>query len=147
MKRMSFCNYSFNSVYLVYPVKKIQICLASLSVVYSMKRSEISNTQESFKWLCHNQSYTIGTFHQPLIMGILNITPDSFADGGQFFKISDAIKHAREMAENGADIIDIGGESTRPGSQPVPLDEEIRRVIPVIEAVKEKTNCVVSIDT
>ena len=67
------------------------------------------------------------------IMGILNVTPDSFSDGGNFNKIDVAIKHARKMIEDGADIIDIGGESTRPGHKYVEADEEIERVIPVIK--------------
>ena len=68
-------------------------------------------------------------------MGILNVTPDSFSDGGRHFDTSSAIRRAQEMVEEGADIIDIGGESTRPGSEPVPLEEEISRTIPVIEAL------------
>ena len=71
-------------------------------------------------------------------MGILNVTPDSFSDGGKFNKIDQAIKHAKEMVENGADIIDIGGESTRPGYTPISVDEELSRVIPVIEAIAKK---------
>lgn len=79
-------------------------------------------------------------------MGILNITPDSFSDGGQYFSISSALKHADEMIADGVDIIDIGAESSRPGSEPVPLQEELDRVMPVIEALK---NCgkPLSIDT
>ena len=71
-------------------------------------------------------------------MGILNVTPDSFSDGGQYFDRTLAIKRAHEMVEEGADIIDIGGESTRPGSEPVPLEEEIARTIPVIEEISKK---------
>jgi len=81
------------------------------------------------------------------IMGILNVTPDSFSDGSMFLDPARAIDHALEMAENGADIIDIGGESTRPGSKMVDLDEEIRRTVPVIEHVAAKVNLPVSIDT
>lgn len=77
-------------------------------------------------------------------MGILNVTPDSFSDGGKFADVSRAIKHAREMGEAGADIIDIGGESTRPGAEPVSVEDEIRRVLPVIEQVSDLP---VSIDT
>jgi dihydropteroate synthase len=68
-----------------------------------------------------------------LVMGVLNVTPDSFSDGGRFVDVEHAVKHAREMAHAGADIIDIGGESTRPGAEPVSAEEELRRVIPVIE--------------
>jgi dihydropteroate synthase len=81
------------------------------------------------------------------VMGILNITPDSFSDGGRFNHIDEAVEHAKEMAANGADIIDIGGESTRPGFAAVSLDEELSRVIPVIKAVAEQVNVPISIDT
>ena len=81
------------------------------------------------------------------IMGILNVTPDSFSDGGIFFDKSAAIRQGIKMAEDGADIIDIGGESTRPGSEPVTIEEELRRTIPVIEALAEEVNIPISIDT
>jgi dihydropteroate synthase len=80
-----------------------------------------------------------------LVMGILNVTPDSFSDGGRFFNASSAIAAARQMVDDGADIIDVGGESTRPGSEPVSPEEEIRRVLPVIEAIGSSVS--VSIDT
>ncbi len=70
---------------------------------------------------------------QPRVMGILNVTPDSFSDGGRFEHVDAAVAHGLQMIEQGADLIDLGGESTRPGSQPVPPDEQIRRVVPVIE--------------
>ena len=83
-----------------------------------------------------------------LVMGILNVTPDSFSDGGRYTEVDAAVEHAVRMVEAGADILDIGGESTRPGAQPVPADEEIRRVIPVIRAVREALPRVpISIDT
>ena len=81
------------------------------------------------------------------IMGILNVTPDSFSDGGNFNNIDAAIKHAREMIEDGVDIIDIGGESTRPGHKYVEADEEIQRVTPVIKELKKEINVPISIDT
>ncbi|MBI4844807.1 MAG: dihydropteroate synthase [Nitrospirae bacterium] len=80
-------------------------------------------------------------------MGILNVTPDSFSDGGLFFKKEDAVEQALKMEEDGADIIDIGGESTRPGSEKVSAKEEIKRVIPVINAVAKKIKIPISIDT
>lgn len=82
-----------------------------------------------------------------LIMGILNVTPDSFSDGGRFIDKSVAVEHALKMEEEGADIIDIGGESTRPGAKSVSADEEIERVIPVIEAIRARSNIPISIDT
>ena len=80
-------------------------------------------------------------------MGVLNITPDSFSDGGAWFSAGQAVAHARQMAEAGADIIDVGGESTRPGSVPVPVEEELQRVIPVLEALRASLDLPVSIDT
>ena len=84
---------------------------------------------------------------QSLIMGILNVTPDSFSDGGQFLNKNSAIGHALKMIEEGADIIDIGGESTKPFSSPVSLDEELSRVLPVIEDLRKETDVCISIDT
>lgn len=84
---------------------------------------------------------------RPLVMGILNVTPDSFSDGGRFDAVDAAVAHARQMIDEGADLIDVGGESTRPGSQPVPESEQIRRVVPVIAAVSALGSAVVSIDT
>lgn len=83
----------------------------------------------------------------PLVMGILNVTPDSLSDAGRFFTPEAALSHARAMAEAGADIIDVGGESTRPGARSVGLDEEIDRVLPVIARIKEETGVLVSVDT
>ncbi len=83
-----------------------------------------------------------------LIMGILNVTPDSFSDGGRYTTVEAAVAHAQRLVEEGADILDIGGESTRPGADPVPLDEELRRVIPVVQAVRQALPEVcISVDT
>ena len=84
---------------------------------------------------------------ESLIMGILNVTPDSFSDGGLYFDTQKAINHALSMIEDGADIIDIGGESTRPFSDPVSVDDELLRVIPVIKELRKRTDTVISIDT
>ncbi len=81
------------------------------------------------------------------VMGIVNVTPDSFADGGEHFDFDAAVAHGLKLAGEGADILDVGGESTRPGAQAVPLDEELRRTIPVIEALARATTVVISIDT
>lgn len=93
----------------------------------------------------------LGSFDLPagrtLIMGVLNVTPDSFSDGGQHLDAATAIEHARRMVSDGADIIDVGGESTRPGAAPVSTDEELRRVMPVIEAIAGDLGVPVSIDT
>jgi len=82
-----------------------------------------------------------------LVMGILNVTPDSFSDGGLYFDTHKAVNHALSMIEDGADIIDIGGESTRPFSNPVSLDDELLRVVPVIKELRKRTDAVISIDT
>lgn len=83
----------------------------------------------------------------PQVMGVLNITPDSFSDGGKYLVLDQALLQARRMVEEGAAIIDIGGESTRPGAMPVPLEEELQRVIPVIEALHQELAVPLSIDT
>ncbi len=85
--------------------------------------------------------------HRTLVMGVLNVTPDSFADGGRYAAPDAAIARAEQMAAEGADLIDLGGESTRPGSKPVPAEEQIRRVVPVLEAVAGRLPVVCSIDT
>lgn len=85
--------------------------------------------------------------HKTYIMGILNVTPDSFSDGGRFNQMDAALRHAEEMIRDGADIVDIGGESTRPGHTLISDEEEIARVVPVIEAVKERFDVPVSVDT
>lgn len=84
---------------------------------------------------------------RPRIMGIVNITPDSFSDGGHYLSASDAIAHALRLDEEGADIIDIGGESTRPGAEPVRLDDELKRVMPVIEGLAGRTRARICVDT
>ncbi|MBJ6799289.1 dihydropteroate synthase [Geomonas propionica] len=87
------------------------------------------------------------SLERPQIMGILNVTPDSFSDGGRFFSVEAAVERAREMEREGADIIDIGGESTRPNAPAVTLQEELDRVLPVIEALKGRIAVPISIDT
>lgn len=84
---------------------------------------------------------------RPRIMGVVNVTPDSFSDGGQFHDLAHAVAHARSMVVQGADLIDVGGESTRPGAEPVPLQVELDRVIPVIEALARELDVPIAIDT
>jgi len=93
--------------------------------------------------VCKNRSLDLTT---PVVMGIVNITPDSFSAGGRFLDARKAIEHGRRLIEEGAAILDIGGESTRPGAEPVPADEELRRVLPVIEALSGSP-VILSIDT
>lgn len=87
------------------------------------------------------------TKHQTYIMGILNVTPDSFSDGGKYNQLDCAFRHAEEMLKEGADILDIGGESTRPGHVQISVEEEIERVVPVIEGIKKRFDVPVSIDS
>lgn len=95
----------------------------------------------------HCGPYTLDFSKKTMVMGILNATPDSFSDGGKFNEIERAVQHAEEMAANGADIIDIGGESTRPGFAAVSAEEELERVIPIIKAISENVQIPISIDT
>ena len=87
------------------------------------------------------------TLHPPIVMGILNVTPDSFSDGGRFIGREAALRRVREMIAEGAAIIDVGGESTRPGARAVSVEEELARVVPVIEAIRGESDIPVSIDT
>lgn len=96
-------------------------------------------------WQCGKYKFDVSS--RPLLMGILNVTPDSFSDGGRFNTVDKALARALVMVEQGADIIDIGGESTRPGAAKVSVEEEVARVVPVIEALAKKIDIPISIDT
>ncbi len=87
------------------------------------------------------------SFNSPKVMGILNVTPDSFSDGGQFSSVQKALSHARQMVLEGATFIDVGGESTRPGAQEISIEQELERVIPVIEHISNEVDVIISIDT
>ena len=102
-------------------------------------------SHQVFSWILARRS--IPRTRLPALMGILNVTPDSFSDGGKFNSIDAAVSRARQMAEDGADIIDIGGESTRPGAVPVSQDEELNRTIPVIRQLAGQLGIPISIDT
>ena len=84
---------------------------------------------------------------RPVVMGVLNVTPDSFSDGGEFVRLDAAVKRGLQMVEEGAAIIDIGGESTRPGAEGVDLHEELRRVIPVVARLRDRSSAIISVDT
>ncbi len=101
--------------------------------------------KDRFTLRCRRRIFIVG--EKTLLMGILNVTPDSFSDGGLFFDKEKAIAHALRMVEEGADIIDVGGESTRPGSKPLALEEELHRVLPVIERLVKEIDVPISIDT
>jgi len=98
-----------------------------------------------FVWKCGSRELIIA--HEPLIMGILNVTPDSFSDGGCFLDPPQAVDQALRMIADGASIIDVGGESTRPGAPAVPPDEQLRRVLPVIKGIAQQSHSALSIDT
>ncbi|KAA0691329.1 dihydropteroate synthase [Halopseudomonas laoshanensis] len=96
-------------------------------------------------WLpCGDRELDLSRTH---VMGILNTTPDSFSDGGQYQQLDAALRHVERMLEEGATLIDVGGESTRPGADPVSVDQELHRVVPVVEAIKARFDTIVSIDT
>ncbi len=101
-------------------------------------RGELVIEGDGFQWDCTERTR---------VMGVLNVTPDSFYDGGRYWDPYTAVRHGQRLADEGADIIDVGGESTRPGAEPVDLEEELRRVIPVIERLKDRIEQPVSIDT
>ncbi len=101
--------------------------------------------RKQFKLKLPKRTLVLGK--RTLLMGVLNVTPDSFSDGGKFFAVDTAVKHALEMEKAGADILDIGGESTRPGSAEVSAEEELRRVLPVLERLRGRLRIAISIDT
>jgi dihydropteroate synthase len=115
------------------------------SLGQSIKETIRNISKIQFAIRCRKKTLTLGK--RTLLMGVLNVTPDSFSDGGLFFDKENAIAHGIRMFEEGADIIDIGGESTRPGSKPLELEEELRRIIPVIESLSKKVEVPISIDT
>jgi dihydropteroate synthase len=115
-----------------------------LSINYSPLTNDFPT---EIRMLWHLRDRIVTFDRRPLVMGIVNVTPDSFSDGGQFARADAAIAHGLALAEQGADILDIGGESTRPGATPVDLAEELRRVVPVVSELAKKTTTLLSIDT
>ena len=101
--------------------------------------------RKRFRLRLRSRALVLG--ERTLIMGVLNVTPDSFSDGGAYLDSGDAVARALQMERDGADIVDIGGESTRPGSSPITIEEELRRIMPVIEALREKLTVPISVDT
>src|SRR5579863_10201644 len=101
--------------------------------------------RKHFEWKVRDKLIQLG--ERTLIMGVLNVTPDSFSDGGKFSDPDRAFAHAIELEEAGADILDVGAESTRPGSQRIPEAEELRRLIPVLKRLQNKLSIPVSVDT
>jgi dihydropteroate synthase len=125
-------------------IEKLKVQNLGLPEIALTLRSALDNVRlKEFILKGRGKDWTLGP--RTLIMGILNVTPDSFSDGGRFFEKNMAVERALEMVEEGADWIDIGGESTRPGALPVALDEELKRVVPVVEALSGKAD--ISVDT
>ncbi len=110
-----------------------------------MSEGKSNRTPTLLPWNFPGASWNLGDF--PKIMGIVNVTPDSFSDGGQYLDRGLAVEHAAQLVAMGADLLDIGGESTRPGASPVPIDEELRRVLPVIERIVNGATVPLAIDT
>lgn len=96
-------------------------------------------------WRCRDRRLTLG--RRPLVLGVVNVTPDSFSDGGRFFDPSAAVEHGLRLAADGADMLDVGGESSRPGAAVVPVEEEVRRVVPVVAELAKRTAIPISVDT
>ncbi|KXS45985.1 MULTISPECIES: dihydropteroate synthase [unclassified Candidatus Frackibacter] len=117
-----------------------------LKEIGNLIKKTLANYEDKLKSIS-GPGYQFDFGKKTYVMGILNVTPDSFSDGGQFDQLDIAVKHAKEMVANGADIIDIGGESTRPGSDPLPLEDELERVIPAIERLTDEIDVPISIDT
>jgi dihydropteroate synthase len=115
------------------------------SLGHSIEKTIRNISKIQYTLRCRRRTLLLGK--RTLLMGVLNVTPDSFSDGGLFFDKEKAIAHGIRMVEEGADIIDIGGESTRPGSKPLEVEEELRRVIPVIESINKEVDVPISIDT
>jgi dihydropteroate synthase len=124
---------------------------AELEGISASLQSEIKGVLscfcESGQWQWKFQDRLLSLGQRTHIMGVINVTPDSFSDGGLFFDADRAVAHGLELVRQGADILDIGGESTRPGAEPVPEKEELRRVIPVIEGIRAHSDVPISIDT
>jgi len=105
----------------------------------------LDNVKHQYTIDCRGKCLTFGK--RTLVMGILNVTPDSFSDGGVYSSVDAAVRRAKEMVAEGADIIDIGGESSRPGAEPAPLEEELSRIVPVIHQLAREVDAPISIDT
>jgi dihydropteroate synthase len=115
------------------------------SLGQSLKETLKNLSRTHYTIRCRKKTFKLG--RQTVLMGVLNVTPDSFSDGGLYFDKEKAVAQGLKMVEEGADLIDIGGESTRPGSKPLPLEEELRRVIPVMESLAKEVDVPISIDT
>lgn len=130
----------------------VRCCTSTGFSIYSEEPEPTSMTNAQPTVTDRPRTYHFGSLSYDFslrthVMGILNVTPDSFADGGRYFDLDAAVLRGVEIEREGADFIDVGGESTRPGSDPVPLEEEVRRVVPVIEELKNRLSIPISVDT
>ena len=150
------CSVDVTDVIIMGTLKHFRLLIDKLKTqrIFSLDRMalDIERVIDNLSMEQPEREFKCGQYRMPVgnrtyIMGILNVTPDSFSDGGKFLDVDKAVERALEMVREGADIIDIGGESTRPGSVPVPAEEELKRVIPVIEAIIDKVDVPISIDT
>jgi len=146
------CSAQYTDVILMGTQKQFEKLLDKLdeylelqSLGHSLRETLKNISKTHYTIRCRNRTFNLGK--QTLVMGVLNVTPDSFSDGGLFFDKEKAVAHGLRMVEEGADFLDVGGESTRPGSKPLGLEEELRRVIPVIETLAKKVDVPISIDT
>ncbi|MHB9093229.1 MAG: dihydropteroate synthase, partial [Eubacteriales bacterium] len=129
-------------------ISKLRAQPFGLSKLAELLCQAMGNLDSSCRQLGLNcRGYQLPLGERTIVMGILNITPDSFSDGGQFFDLDVAVEHALEMVEQGADIIDIGGESTRPKASPLPLEAELERVMPVLKKLVQEIKVPISVDT
>lgn len=126
---------------------QLRIVSEKMKMQYKRLRGAGEKISEIMKNMGRKHKPIMGIGERTLIMGILNVTPDSFYDGGKYTNVMDAVARAKEMVDEGADIIDVGGESTRPGSMPVSSDEELKRVLPVIKAIRDEMDVPLSVDT
>lgn len=115
-------------------------------MVSRMDSGTSMNTPET-RFFYRAADYLLPIYDKTFVMGILNVTPDSFSDGGKYYSVTDAVAHAKHLVEAGAHIIDVGGESTRPGHTPVSTEEETERILPVIRALKQTLDVPISVDT
>ena len=128
--------------------KKNKRQIITISQVNNLSKQYQKQVQLDLKQIQKKRT-SIGKLNmdQPILMGVLNVTPDSFSDGGKFNKLNKALQHAKQMIQDGAHIIDVGGESTRPGAKLISIKEEYNRVIKVIQKIKKIKSCIISIDT
>ena len=127
------------------PSADLRFASASTRASNKGTRVLVSPVMEGTIWKIAGQNIDLS--RRGMIMGVLNITPDSFSDGGKFSTVEAAVKHGEQLAREGAHIIDIGGESTRPGAEPISAEEELRRVMPVMQQLRGKVSAFISIDT